>query len=641
MKKIILFNAACLAALFAFGGGSEDCSGICAHLSRWEFPEAKEEIKLMREAGVGMFRTGFDWGNFDGEKQARLYSIWDSLCETAAEGGVDILAIGAPKFARPFTKNFDAVAECAEKASARFKGKIKYWEMLNEQNSSFFWIGSKPDPAEYGKLIKKLYPAIKRGNPEAVALYGGVSGVPLEYIDKSLEGGAAQCFDIMNIHPYHWGGFPEDLLEGQLSGLRKVMEKHGAGNKPVWITEVGYSSAKANSCQAAYIERALALCGVDVRETGVGYIGDETYNFFSDAFRGDVRMLVPSAKKYRRITFEKLADLSPSECPALFLGACEAFPCDYIGALKRYVAGGGVVVTAGRNGRPFSFDIKIGADGAPVWSHRGKRIAETLKEFRICAKSGNDPDINIKALLVDEFGKHGFVAQKEPAKGFEDIKPVGEYKGNFFAFDEACGKFDKFIPILYGVFGDKKYPLAAVYKYGGDMKGAFIAFIAGSGECASEEIQAKMFPRQHIIARACGVERVFQYCFRSSERDAMRESHFGIVRKNLEPKPAYFACKTVNEMLGSAIPSYRRDGAVYIAEWTRSDGVPVCALWTKMYKKSVKISFEGKPLKARGYLGDPAKCKREGKYLRLKLGSGITYIVGIKNPKVIEAVEKN
>ena len=639
MKKIILLNALlCLVGCAPSDKGSADCSGICAHLSRWEFPKAKEEIKLMREAGIGMFRTGFDWGDFEGKQREEFNSRWDSICQSAKDGGVDVLAIGAPKYAQPFPKCIDKIAIDAEKAAARFKGKIKYWEMTNEPNSTFFWAGLKPDPVEYGKLMKAVYPAIKRANPEAVVLYAGVSGVPIDYIDKSLENGGAQCFDVMNVHPYNWRGFPEDLLKKELSDLRKVMKKHGVDKKPIWITEVGYTSAKPNSCQALYIERALSLCGVDVRKVGITYLGDEKYDFYADAFLGDVRMLVPSAKEYRRITFAKLANLSPLECPALFLGACETFPYEYFSALKKYLTDGGVVVTAGRSGRPFTFKTTI-SNGDFVFKHGGKKIVELMKELRIAVKMGNDPEI--KSRLVNVFGKRGFVSQKESAKGFEDIKPVGEYKGNFFASDEACGKFDKFIPIVNCVFGEKKYPLGAIYKYGGDMKGAFIAFFAGSNEDNSEEMQAKMFSRQHIIARSCGIERVFQYCFRSSERDNLRESHFGIIRKNLEPKPAYFACKTVNKMLGSALPSYRRDGLIYIAEWVRPDGVPVCALWTKIYDKSVKISCEGVPVDVCGYLGETAKYKRDGNVLSLDLGGGVTYITGIKNPKVIEVAERN
>jgi hypothetical protein len=100
MKKIILLNALlCLVGCAPSDKGSADCSGICAHLSRWEFPKAKEEIKLMREAGIGMFRTGFDWGDFEGKQREEFNSRWDSICQSAKDGGVDVLAIGGPKSA--------------------------------------------------------------------------------------------------------------------------------------------------------------------------------------------------------------------------------------------------------------------------------------------------------------------------------------------------------------------------------------------------------------------------------------------------------------------------------------------------------------------------------------------------------------
>ena len=95
----------------------------------------------------------------------------------------------------------------------------------------------------------------------------------------------------------------------------------------------------------------------DVKEITVGHLSDEKYGIFSDAFTGDVKAMIPNAKKYRRITFDKLKTLSVEKCPVLFMGDNEAFPYDYLDDLRSYLAKGGVVVSSGDV--PFYFDVKI------------------------------------------------------------------------------------------------------------------------------------------------------------------------------------------------------------------------------------------------------------------------------------------
>ena len=152
----------------------------------------------------------------------------------------------------------------------------------------------------------------------------------------------------------------------------------------------------------------------------------------------------------------------------------------------------------------------------------------------------------------------------------------------------------------------------------------------------SEELQATMLPREYVLSRSIGIEKIFKYCFRSSEIDFTRESHFGIVRKNLEPKPAFYAYKTMTEMLGKAIPTYKREGNIHIAIWEKSDGTPVCAVWKSMYKENVKFEYKGEIKEAKTYLGEKAKYSANDGILGFVADAGITYFVGIKDVKLVK-----
>ncbi len=609
--------------------------GVCSHLSRWEFDCADAQLKLMREAGISAFRTDFDWGGVEKEKGKFNYSKWDTLVAKAQSAGVEVLTIipgATPKFARPFPHHLDELAESSAKFVEHFKGKIKYWEMVNEPDHLSFWGGLQPNPIEYRALIKKVYPALKKVNPDAVILYGGLAGTPFKYMEETFKDGGANCFDVMNVHPYCWGAPPELTLIERLRGTRKMMEKYGVGDKPIWITEIGYTSAYPNPCTKNYIERAIKICGHDVKEITVGHLSDEKYGIFSDAFTGDVKAMIPNAKKYRRITFDKLKTLSVEKCPVLFMGENEAFPYDYLDDLRSYLAKGGVVVSSGDV--PFYFDVKIDKDGS------AKRIVggrKTMEYFRIGAKSRNDADMQfIVPYLSNKRGERGDVVKKESGEGFVDIKPVGNYSGRLYASAHAKAPEDKFIPILYAVFGDKKIPLGAIYKYGGDMNGAFIAMFSKGREYASEKLQAQMLPREYILARSEGVERIFKYNFRSNEWNFSRESHFGIIRRNLEPKPAYHAYKTLTKMLGKAIPKYKNFTGFYIAEWTKEDGTPVSAVWTGMYGRRVCLEFQGDVKEVINYLGKEKSYKISENKINMTASGGVSYIVGAKNLKIIK-----
>lgn len=609
--------------------------GVCAHLSRWEYDCADAELQLMKQAGISIFRTDFDWGRVEKEKGKFDYSMWDSLVAKAKSADVEILTIlpgGVPKYARPFPYHLDEMAVACSKFLEHFKGKIKYWEMVNEPNHLSFWGGLEPNAQEYRALIKKVYPALKKANPDAVILYGGLAGTPTTYMNETFKDGGANCFDVMNIHTYSWNALPEVSLISRIQDTRRVMKRYGIGDKPIWITEMGNASAKPNPCTKEYLERAIKLCGYDVKKIRVGYLSDEKYGVFSDVFMGDVKAMIPNAKKYRRITFEMLRNLSPEKCPVLFMGENESFPYEYLDALHSYLAEGGIVVFSG--GVPFYFDVKIDKNGAIKTTAVGRG---TMEHFRISVKTRNDEDMKfVIPYLSNERGKRGDVIKKESGAEFADIKPVGNYIGRVYASKSAMGKDDKFIPILNAVFGDKKIPLGAIYKYGGDMKGAFIALFSKGREYASEKSQAMLLPREYILARSEGIERVFKYCFRNNERDFSRESHFGIIRKNLEPKPAYFAYKTMTEMLGKAIPVYKNYTDLYVAEWTNSDNTPVSAVWTGMYDRRVCLEFEGDVKKLVDYLGKEKSFTIKENKIYFTASGGITYLVGAKNLKIIK-----
>ena len=133
--------------------------GICSHLTHAEFQEAEQSLKLIKEAGIDFVRTGFPWGRIEKNRGELDYYRFDTVLKYAEENGITVSAnfpSGVPKYVQPFPRNLDIMAEMLEKFASHYKGKVKYWEMVNEPNHLSFWGGLKPNAKEYATLLKKI-----------------------------------------------------------------------------------------------------------------------------------------------------------------------------------------------------------------------------------------------------------------------------------------------------------------------------------------------------------------------------------------------------------------------------------------------------------------------------------------------------
>jgi Cellulase (glycosyl hydrolase family 5) len=163
--------------------------------------------------------------------------------------------------------------------AARYKNSVQYWEIGNEPdidpslvvaNQIFGCWGDIADPyyggEHYGNMLKAVAPAIKRSNPAAQVVVGGLAlldpnttvpnrGKPEKFFEGILQAGAGASFDIVAYHSYpaytnqpldydydrdprtEWaatGGY----TIGKAKFLRAVMAKYGV-DKPLMLNETG------------------------------------------------------------------------------------------------------------------------------------------------------------------------------------------------------------------------------------------------------------------------------------------------------------------------------------------------------------------------------------------------------------------
>jgi hypothetical protein len=190
----------------------------------------------------------------------------------------------------------------------RYKGKVRAYEMWNEQNLRGE-SGGPINVAQYIELLKYGYSAVKFADPDATVLFGGLTPVGLnnpeiaiddvKYLEQAYayQGGIMRnYFDVLGAHPGSNSNSPDQLFpenpgtgkcppiyaaqEGtcwknhpsfyfrRIEQQYAVMAANGDANKQMWLTEFGwstYNTAKgyeygqliSPETQAQYLVRAF------------------------------------------------------------------------------------------------------------------------------------------------------------------------------------------------------------------------------------------------------------------------------------------------------------------------------------------------------------------------------------------------
>ncbi len=136
----------------------------------------------------------------------------------------------------------------------RYGPAVAGWEIWNEPNSSFYFRSAHPASA-YAALLKSAYRAVKGADPGAKVVGGALSGADAEFTRALYANGIRGYFDAFSIHPYSGDRSPLDRLSTKWASdsyargvplVHRVMIDNGDA-KPLWLTEVGWSTCSARS----------------------------------------------------------------------------------------------------------------------------------------------------------------------------------------------------------------------------------------------------------------------------------------------------------------------------------------------------------------------------------------------------------
>ena len=512
--------------------------GAAAHVTWHEFETRGKAFAMMQAAGMDYVRSDFQYWRCRPKKPGEAWSfgMYDQVVDEAGKRDITVLPIlmyqsnwGREEFGRHEGEWTTFVRETAR----HFKGRIPVYEVCNEPNLHSFW--NNPNPVNYLAALKAAYRAIKEEDPPARVMISGFAGVPLDFIGRIYALGGKDFFEIMNVHPYTWPNPPKGMMDSMMKGLKDLMAKYGDGDKPIWITEMGWPTHKAKLPTQNLFLAGLKAARPEQKTWRVGYVDTS-----GDAARGKVYAdamaeILPAGSTAKSYTVEEVnALLDADKLDAVVYPFDESFPLDTIKPVARFVKRGGVLVDFG---------------GCPMWAPNRKGVIvektpdgksirglvrEQLRIDVIWPCPANGLAANARTFVTEAGMKAGL---KSDPNGFSCFR----------FFDRTKLKDgDEFVPLT--TVKDKnghEVAGACVYRFNSDLKGALV--LAGCGQDrggTTEEEQARYLQQAIDISKSFGVERFFLYEFQAPEKDPYySEDHFGIVHKDFSPKAAYKALK--------------------------------------------------------------------------------------------------
>jgi|GEM_PF-565824 len=253
---------------------NSDFFGVCTHFGQGSYP--LESMDLLRNYGITQFRDEISWGDYESEKgHLEMPSRGKNFLQHAANLKMRPLIIF--DYANVHYENgsfpnsqetIDAFVRYAAALAQQTSNTVSMFEIWNE------WIGGcgmekRPgthDAAAYGKLLKAVYPVVKKARPDAaIAGIGGEYGSECaSNIATSIHVAGVNTMDAWSIHPYRYPNSPEHSdLVGEITKIRTAVASTGEKSK-AWVTEIGYPTHTGNNgcdeaAQARYLVRTLAL----------------------------------------------------------------------------------------------------------------------------------------------------------------------------------------------------------------------------------------------------------------------------------------------------------------------------------------------------------------------------------------------
>jgi hypothetical protein len=267
MRRALICVLLLALALPAAAGAAvpKDFFGVMANgpLDDPSFDLAAESAQ-MRADGVETERMEISWDL--AEPQQGQYSLapYDRKILAAARAGIDVLAlvVRSPSWAaaqpgKPFSppKDPGTYAAFMRAMVARYgpdgtlwaehpevpRRPVRTWQIWNEPNIAEYWT-KQPFMSGYTRVLNAAYAAVKGADHGATVVMSGFANYSWRDLSRLMKSAHRRLrFDVAAVHPF--SGRPSNAVK-IVRLNRDVLNRNGFARKPIWLTELTWSSAK-------------------------------------------------------------------------------------------------------------------------------------------------------------------------------------------------------------------------------------------------------------------------------------------------------------------------------------------------------------------------------------------------------------
>ncbi|WP_211297229.1 DNRLRE domain-containing protein [Geodermatophilus tzadiensis] len=241
------------------------------------------------ESGSGWVRVGVGWCSVE-EAGPGVVSEWyvqrlDATVVAAEARGLQVLATlgctpgwlsgSGSLTVLPPALRVGEVQRVAAWLAGRYAGRIAAWEIWNEPDCSAGTGCGATAPEVYLPVLRAGFTGVRAGDPGAVVVSGGISGVNTGWVEGLYAAGGRGWFDALGVHPYQGPAAeppeapPADhpYRISNVERVRAVMVAAGDAAVPVWFTEFGWTTGAGEgwsagvdeATQADYLGRAIDM----------------------------------------------------------------------------------------------------------------------------------------------------------------------------------------------------------------------------------------------------------------------------------------------------------------------------------------------------------------------------------------------
>ena len=268
--------------------------GLVANAQGWDM-SSQTVLDETEATGARWLREDFNWAEIEPRNDSWEWSRYDHLMIEAAARNMRVLPvlIDTPAWAgsawNDIPSNPSEFSEYAAKVTERYGPDGTFWqahpeiasyapdhfEIWNEPYLRYFSAGGV-HPGRYARLVEAASTAGREANPKAKFLLAGEqtpAGDKLHHFIDDMYAAVPDLnsyFDAVAVHPYGGSSAPDRGRGGwgfpRISDIHQTFVDHGARDKPLWLTEVGWSTCPRDPryCtserdQAAYLSEMFTL----------------------------------------------------------------------------------------------------------------------------------------------------------------------------------------------------------------------------------------------------------------------------------------------------------------------------------------------------------------------------------------------